>query len=34
MSSDCSDERFNVDNEANLALARVAAEIHRWFTRT
>jgi beta-lactamase class A len=33
MSRDCSDERFNVDNEANLVLARVAAEIHRWFTR-
>lgn len=33
MSRDCKDERFNVDNEANLVLARVAAEVHRWFTR-
>lgn len=33
MSRDCADERFNVDNEANLALARIAAEIHDWFGR-
>lgn len=31
MSQDCSDERFSVDNEANLALARIAAEVHDWF---
>lgn len=33
MSRDCKDERFNVDNEATLALARIAAEIHNWFGR-
>lgn len=33
MSRDCADERFGVDNEANLVLARVAAEVHAWFTR-
>ena len=33
MSRDCADERFGVDNEANLALARVAAEVHTHFTR-
>jgi len=31
MSSDCEDERFNVDNEANLVLARLAADIHAHF---
>jgi len=31
MSKDCQDERFNVDNEANLFLARLAAEIHTHF---
>ena len=33
MSRDCKDERFNVDNEANLVLARLAAAVHWWFTR-
>lgn len=33
MSRDCADERFNVDNETNLVLARVAGEVHRWFGR-
>jgi beta-lactamase class A len=31
MSKDCRDERFNVDNEANLVLARLAADIHAHF---
>ena len=33
MSRDCADERFSVDNEANLVLARVAAAVHARFTR-
>ena len=33
MSRDCTDERFGVDNEGNVVLAKVAAEVHRWFTR-
>jgi beta-lactamase class A len=31
MSRDCADERFNVDNEANLVLARLAAAVHDHF---
>ena len=34
MSDGCSDDRFNVDNEANLFLAEVAREVHEWFGRT
>jgi beta-lactamase class A len=33
MSDGCADERFGVDNEANLCLARIAAEVHHWVTR-
>jgi beta-lactamase class A len=33
MSKDCADERFNVDNEANLVLARLAAHVHDHFAR-
>ncbi|MEP7105822.1 MAG: serine hydrolase, partial [Chloroflexota bacterium] len=33
MSKDCADERFNVDNEANLVLARLAAQVHDHFAR-
>jgi beta-lactamase class A len=31
MSGDCADQRFNVDNEANLVLARLAAAVHDHF---
>ena len=31
MSKDCQDVRFNIDNEANLVLARLAADIHHHF---
>lgn len=33
MSRGCADERFNVDNEAHLVLARLAADIHTHFSR-
>jgi hypothetical protein len=31
MSGDCADQRFNVDNEANLVLARLASAVHDHF---
>jgi beta-lactamase class A len=33
MSDGCADARYNVDNEANLVLARVAADVHDHFAR-
>lgn len=33
MSEGCADPRFNVENEATLALAEIARTIHLWFTR-
>jgi hypothetical protein len=33
MSDGCADERFAIDNEANVCLAKLAAEVHDWFSR-